>query len=251
MRSSLVLLLPLCLAASALAQPATPSAPATPNTPAAPSVAGHDHGAPHQSAPADETAVDYMWRKSDEAFHDGDYERAIALHKGIIAIAPDEVESYGNAAWLLWSLGRGKEAIALIERGLKANPNDWEMWQEAAQHYSLQKLADRERDAYQRAIELAPAGTDTQMMRRALAHAAERSGELALAVATWRQLVKEFPNEAVNRNNLARAEKLLNGQKDKAAPQAALPPSGLAALALVGLSGALLLPASLAARPTV
>src|SRR5690606_27174587 len=95
----------------------------------------HDHETEPQKPPANESAIEYMWRKSDEAFHEGDYERAISLHKAIIAIAPAEVESYGNAAWLIWSLGRGEEATALIERGVKANPENWEMWRAAAQQY--------------------------------------------------------------------------------------------------------------------
>jgi len=200
MKPFVALLLPLALATSTLAQPA------------APEYSGHDH-APAKIPATDESAVDYMWRKADEAFHEGDYERAIGLNKGIVALAPDEVESYGNAAWLLWSLGRGEEAIALIERGVRANPQNWEMWREAAQHYGLQKKEDKARDAYQKAVQFAPPGADTQMLRRALAHAAEASGDLGLALSTWRQLVKEFPDEAVNRNNLARVEKLAGGSK--------------------------------------
>ncbi len=206
MKKSLVLLLPFCLAASTLAAPN-----------------GGDHETKPPPAAKEESAVDYMWEKSDEAFHAGDYERAIGLHKGIVAIAPDEVESYGNGAWLMWSLGRGEEAIAFIERGLKANPKNWEMWKEAAQHYGLQKQTEKERDAYRQAIELAPKDEDTQMLRRAFAHAAEKSGDLALAVATWRQLTTDFPTEAVNKNNLARVEKMLAEQKNQATDQAALP----------------------------
>ncbi len=46
------------------------------------------------------------------------------------------------------------------------------------------------------------------MLRRRLAHAAERVGDLTLSVQTWRDLVRDFPNDVVNKNNLARVEGL-------------------------------------------
>ncbi|HEX8833811.1 MAG TPA: tetratricopeptide repeat protein, partial [Abditibacteriaceae bacterium] len=87
---------------------------------------GHDHSnnvrEPEPSG-RNETNTSYFWRKSDEAFHAGDYPRAIGLHKAIVALDPADVESYGVAAWLMWSMGSGDEAVAHIKRGLAANPN--------------------------------------------------------------------------------------------------------------------------------
>lgn len=176
---------------------------------------GHDHGAgehaPSSAARAEESNVDFFWRKSDEAFHKGDYERAIGWHRAIVALAPDDTRSWSVASWLMWSLGRGEDATAWIDRGLKQNPNSWEMWNEAAQQAELQKLAPRALEAYKHALQLLPAEADkqdAQMLRRRLAHAAERGGELELSAQTWRGLVRDYPSEVVNKNNLARVEAL-------------------------------------------
>lgn len=176
---------------------------------------------PHIEEPRSETTLDYFWRKSDEAFHAGDYSRAIGLHRAIVALDPHDVESYSVAAWLLWSMGEGEAALSHIEHGLSANPKNWEMWDAAGQHYDLQKratpiLASRAKEAYARAVELLPEdvdGNEEKMLRRRLAHAAEKADDLPLSIATWRGLVRDFPDDAVHQNNLKRVEQLSDGAK--------------------------------------
>jgi tetratricopeptide (TPR) repeat protein len=155
-----------------------------------------------------ESNSDYFMRMSDEAFHAGDYDRAVLLHKARVAIDPEAVDSFGIAAWLLWSQGKGGEAVAFIDRGLELNPNDWNMWDEAGQHFDLQKKFDRSAQSYKRAVELVPADEPSQMLRRRYAHAAEKSGDLATSANVWRALVKDYPDQAVNKNNLMRVENL-------------------------------------------
>lgn len=158
-----------------------------------------------------ETAIDYFWRKSDEAFHAGDYPRAIQLHRAIVALDPHDTESFGVGAWLMWSLGNKDESNAFIVRGLKANPESWEMWDQAAQHYDLQKLVTDSFNANRQAVKWFPKDAplaESQLLRRRLAHSAERAGDLGLSVETWQGLVRDFPAEAVNKINLARVEAL-------------------------------------------
>ena len=175
----------------------------------APGHEGHNHGA---AAPGEESSVDYFWRKSDEAFHAGDYPRAIGCHKAIMALDPTLVESYSLAAWLSWSLDKPAEAVAFIERGLKANPQSVEMWDAAGQHFDLQKRFVDAQKSYGKAVELAGANSD-QMLRRRLAHAHEHAGDLGSSAATWRGLVADFPADVVTKNNLARVEKTRAEQK--------------------------------------
>lgn len=170
----------------------------------------HAHGEGN-AAGAEESNVDFFWRKSDEAFHKGDYERAISWHRAIVALTPGDIRSWGVASWLMWSLGRGEDATAWLDRGLKQNPDSWEMWNEAAQQAELQKLAPRALEAYKHALKILPADADkqdAQLLRRRLAHAAERGKELELSAQTWRGLVRDYPDEPVNKNNLARVEAL-------------------------------------------
>lgn len=185
-----------------------PNAEATAGVPGA--LQGHNHEGQAEAKPfgLGETNSEYFWRKADVAFHAGDFERTIALHKAIIALDATDVESYSIAAWLMWSLGRGDEALAHIKRGINANSSDWEMWDAAGEQYDLQKQYTSARDAYSQAVRILPPDTDSQFLRRRLAHAAEHAGDLKLAESTWRGLTKDFPNDAVNSSNLSRVEKL-------------------------------------------
>lgn len=168
---------------------------------------GHDHG---EAGPKvnEGSLTDYLWRRSDVAFHAGDYPRAIELHRAIVAVDPTDTESYGVGAWLLWSLDKKADADAFIAQGLKNNPDNWEMWNVAAQQYGLQKEFVQERDAYAKAVDLAGKDAD-QMLRRRYAHAQEHAGDLNGSTQVWRGLVADFPNEIVNKNNLARVEEAL------------------------------------------
>jgi len=174
--------------------------------------AAHDHAA----APANHVETDkndivgWFWERSDMAFHEGDYPRAINLHKAIVALDPHDVESYSVAAWLMWSLGNGDQAQQHMERGLKANPDNWEMWDAAGQQDDLQKYFSKAQDAYTHAVQLIPAKEDSQMLRRRLAHAAEHAGDLQTAFTTWKMLVKDYPHEAVNTHNLTRVQQKLH-----------------------------------------
>jgi tetratricopeptide (TPR) repeat protein len=160
-----------------------------------------------------ESNTDYLWRKSDQAFHDGDYERAVALHRAIVVLDPADFESYSVAAWLLWSMGRGDDAMQFLGQGLKANPNEWEMWDAAGQHYDVVKRAREAKEAFARAVQLIPKEQNSQMLRRRFAHAAEKSGDVQTSLETWRALTRDFPGQQVNQNNLARLERVAAGQE--------------------------------------
>jgi len=209
----------------------------------------HDHAAPAAGGPLAESerqptgkATDYFWQKSDEAFHLGDYERVLRLHKAIVALDPQDIESYGVYAWIAWSMGNNKEATDHIERGLKANPDNWEMWHAAGEQYQFMKLWPQAQTAFARAIQMAPKEENTQIMRRQLAHVAQNAGDLQTSVETWRALVKDFPNEPVNKSNLERVEKLI-AEKSKASTQTSQASTGNFIMTSAGLLGAIVIPA--------
>lgn len=167
--------------------------------------AGHSKtNTPQTPTSDDDNIIDWLWHRSDLAFHAGDYPRAIGLHKAIVALDPHDVQSYSVAAWLMWSLGNGKEAQQHLQRGLDANPQNWEMWDAAGQQDSLQKYFSKAEFAFSQAVKFIPAKEDAQLLRRRWAHAAEQSENPKKAIQIWQQLVEDYPNEAVNINNLNR-----------------------------------------------
>lgn len=215
---------------------------------AAPTGPGHDHDHDHPSSAAGEEhkptgrGTDYLWEKSDEAFHRGEYERVLRIHKGIVALDPQDAQSYGVYSWISWSMGNNQEAVEHIARGLKANPNDWEMWHTAGEQYQFMKMWPEAQNAYARAIQGAPKEENTQILRRQLAHASQSAGDLQTSVETWRGLVRDFPNEPVNKNNLERVEKLL-AEKSTTPTQTSELSTGRLMMTSAGLLGALIIPA--------
>ncbi len=154
-------------------------------------------------------SLDYLWKQSDVAFHEGDYPTAIKIHRAIVTLDPTDTESFGVAAWLLWSLGQKSEARAFIQQGLDANPKDPEMWNVAGEHYDLENSFADAKTAYAKSIELSGAKAP-ELLRRRLAHAAEHAGDLELSEQTWTDLVRDFPTQPVDKNNLARVKALRN-----------------------------------------
>ena len=161
----------------------------------------HDNNASQNEKQAE---IDLFWKCSDKAFHDGDYPLAISYHKAIVILDPHDVESYSDAAWLMWSLGNGDEAQQHINRGIAANPKDWNMWDAAGQQDDLQKYFSKAQFAFGQAVKFIPAKEDSQMLRRRWAHAAENAADKKAAIRIWQQLVKDYPNDVVNQNNLNR-----------------------------------------------
>lgn len=160
--------------------------------------------------------VDRLWEQSDAKFHKGDYPGAVALHRKIVALEPNDVESYSVAAWLLWSLGKRADAMQFIQKGLKANPKSSEMWDAAGQHYNLQKRRAEAENAFAKAIEVGGKSAKADLMlRRRYAHAAQNAGHLAKSIGLWRALVADFPKDVVNKNNLARVQKAARPKNEK------------------------------------
>lgn len=167
---------------------------------------GHNHSeVPKPSASPREANLDFFWRKSDEAFHAGNYPLALEWHRNIQYLDPQDVESYGIAAWLSWSLGRPETAHQFLKSGLQNNPRDPEMWDTNGQQQDLEKNYAQSFKSYKKAVALAGKNAP-ELLRRRLAHAGEKAGQRALALKTWRALVRDFPDSPVNANNLKRLE---------------------------------------------
>ena len=227
-----LLAFPVCAIAAPTDKPA--AAPAMPAMEEHGPDDGHDHGEAEGRPKINEGSLtDYLWRRSDAAFHAGDYPRAVNLHRAITTADPTDYESYGVGAWLLWSMEKRAEADEFIAQGLKNNPDSFEMWNTAAQQYGLEKSYAKERDAYGKAVELAGKDADMMMVRR-YAHASENAGDLSGSATIWHGLVEQYPNDAVNKNNLARVEKSLDERNGKVAVKT-MGTLGLGALLLIGL----------------
>lgn len=133
--------------------------------------------------------VEELWTKADEYWHDGDYESCIALDRRITELDPAETEAYAVAAWLLWSLGRGEEAIAELKRGIEANPENYHLYFELGFHYfGHLKQPEQGLPWLEKAVQYPPYPV---YVKRNLAHAYRAAGRYSEALATWEEIRKE------------------------------------------------------------
>ncbi|MCM8805068.1 MAG: hypothetical protein NC833_07440 [Candidatus Omnitrophica bacterium] len=82
----------------------------------------------------------YLWIKVDQAFHCGDYDRAIEYLSFISFIQPKDPESYILKAWLQWSEAKFlysqklpykeklNQAVKTYREGQKNNPTNWQIY---------------------------------------------------------------------------------------------------------------------------
>ena len=167
-------------------------------------------GGPAKRASA-ETKVDRLYLDADKFFHDGDYYSSIRCQRQIIALDPAFIAAYTNSAWLLWSMGRETAALALLERGREANPDDCDIPLDIGfYHYQGARygLAATE---FARAAELG--GTDK--MQRMLAHSLEKKGDLPGALQVWEALHLADPQEPVVNRHRERLQAALTGPRGK------------------------------------
>jgi len=149
--------------------------------------------------------VDQLWEYSDVYWHAGRYEDRIGLDYLIIELDPRFVEPYETASTLLFSNERTEEAVQLMQRGVRTNPDRWEAWHELGNFLYDRKRYPEAVAALEKAV--ARPGCWTKVYHQ-LAHAYEKSGELKKSLATWEGIKKREPGDPVVDRNLARVRAL-------------------------------------------
>ena len=141
-----------------------------------------------------------LWDLSDKYFHDGQYAEAVRLHQRICRLDPSDVESYGVAAWLLWSLGDEPAARRMLVAGVKANPDTWDSHWELGFH-DMERNGDIARAIPSLELAVAQEGWPPYAIRT-LAHAYEFAEQPTRAAAVWERIGNDglAPPGIVNNN---------------------------------------------------
>jgi tetratricopeptide (TPR) repeat protein len=174
--------------------------------------AAHTAQAPAQVDAIIDNVVDRLWDRADWYWHEGRYEERVAVDRLIISMDPHFIEPYGTAGWLLESLGRDQEALALYRHAVAAVPERWETHQDLGMYYYQHKDYQPATVEFQRATQQPGA---PEYVWKMLAHAYERAGALEQAVTAWEAAARVTPNDpaiAVNLNRVrARLEASTKG----------------------------------------
>lgn len=156
--------------------------------------------------------VDRLWKTADVYWHDGDYNRIVGLGRVIVEIDPDFDEAFDSCAWLLWSMGETPAADWFLEYGVKRSPRKGIFYANLGQHLNRTKRYPEAMGYLEKAVQL---GGVPPSAYATLGHLYTRAGRLEEAVATWRAVVKLFPQFPAGPKNLKSAEERLAASRGK------------------------------------
>jgi tetratricopeptide (TPR) repeat protein len=67
-------------------------------------------------------------RQADELFANKQYDRAVDLYTRLLALEPDNVDTYNNLGLTLHYVGRSAEALSKLNEGIALNPTYQRIW---------------------------------------------------------------------------------------------------------------------------
>ncbi len=149
---------------------------------------------------------------SDEFWHDGQHYKVMALMHVLIAYSPEEVEYYSDLAWLYSSYGDAVRARQTYERGIRAVPNQWDLYYDYGFWLFQRGELERARTYLERAVSFPNV---PGYAWKTLAHACERMGDYKRSLEAWENAKKVDPNDGAVEPNMARVRQKLQEQQSK------------------------------------
>lgn len=142
--------------------------------------------------------VDYLWERSDDCWHEGEYEYCIKINRLIVILDPSFVEAYLTAAWLADSLGRENEAKGWLEEAVEKAPG-WESFSDLGLFYLNRKDYAKAEENYKKACrEYSPPA----YVWRMYAHSLRHQGKLTEAIEVLEETAKKFPDDLITKHLL-------------------------------------------------
>jgi tetratricopeptide (TPR) repeat protein len=159
--------------------------------------------------------LDQLWENTDHYWHEGDYNRIVALIRVVMEGDPSDYEAPSSGAWLLWSMGDKPAANALLARSVAISPRPW------VAHYAFGEQLFIRRE-YKDAIPHLQVTTKYPKVPssawKMLAHSYDKTGQYQKSLDCWQTVVKRFPDDVAGPPNLRRLQAKVSS---KAAPKPA------------------------------
>lgn len=149
--------------------------------------------------------TELLWEKSDVFFHNGEFERCVAMMRIIAEMDPSDTEAFTVGAWLMDSLDREEEAQAFLEKGLALNPGSYDLYGELGMRYFHNENYEKSIEYYEKAVSFEDCPDVTW---HGLAHAYEKSGRIDKAIETWELIDVREPDNPVVKLNLGRLKEI-------------------------------------------
>ncbi|MEN3000612.1 MAG: tetratricopeptide repeat protein [Armatimonadota bacterium] len=149
---------------------------------------------------------------SDQYWHTGQHYKTMALLFVLIEYDPQDVESYAVLGWLLDGYGHTARAFQVYERGIRANPNQYDLYYEAGFWYSQKGEYQKARAYLEKAVSFKDAPI---IVWKTLAHTCEKMGDLKRSLEAWEKAKQLDPNDGAVDLNMARVRRKLQEQREK------------------------------------
>jgi Tfp pilus assembly protein PilF len=149
---------------------------------------------------------------SDHYWHEGHHYKTMALLFVLIEYDPHDVESYASLGWMLDSYGHTTRAFQVYERGIRANPNQYNLYFEAGFWYSQKGDYSRARAYLEKAVSFPDASI---LVWKTLAHTCEKMGDLKRSLEAWQKAKELDPTDGAVDLNMARVRRKLEQQSEE------------------------------------
>lgn len=143
---------------------------------------------------------------ADEYWHDGAHYKTMALMFVLMEYDPTDVENISGLAWLLDSYGETARAIQVYQRGIRFNPNRYDLYYDLGFAYFNKRQYEQALPYLEKATSFDNA---PQYVWKTLAHCYERLGRLEKSVEAWEKAKQLDPNDGAVEPNLQRVRKKL------------------------------------------
>ncbi len=147
---------------------------------------------------------------ADEYWHDGLHYKTMALMFVFIEYDPHDVENIGSLAWLLDGYGNHARAIQVYQRGIRLNPNRYDIYYDLGFAYFNKRQYEQALPYLEKAVTFNDA---PQFAWKTLAHCYERLGRLQQSLQAWEKAKQLDPSDGAVEPNLQRVRKKLEEER--------------------------------------
>ncbi|MFN4032984.1 MAG: tetratricopeptide repeat protein [Fimbriimonadales bacterium] len=147
---------------------------------------------------------------ADEYWHDGAHYKTMALMFVLMEYDPRDVENIGSLAWLLDGYGEHARAIQVYQRGIRLNPNRYDLYYDLGYAYFNKRQYEQALPYLEKATSFPNA---PQFAWKTLAHCYERLGRLQQSLQAWQKAKQLDPRDGAVEPNLQRVRKKLEEER--------------------------------------
>ena len=151
--------------------------------------------------------VDGLWRTTDTYWHQGDYNRVVALLRVCVEADPSFTEAYSVGAWLIWSMGDTANADQFLQYGLARTGDPTSLEYEYGWHLFNTKRYEAALPHLKNAVDK---GDTDRVALTTLAHCYRLMGRYDHSITTWQLVIARFPDFRAAKTNLAKVIDLKN-----------------------------------------